>query len=86
MPRLLALSLLLLALPAVADELPSLTVDEVASRVGKPNVYIFDVNSQTVYKNGHLPGARWAMYDRIDASTLPPDKDATLIFYCANEH
>ena len=74
-----ALTLLFaLAAPTRADELPSFTVAEVAAKLGQKNVYVYDVNSLTVYKNGHVPGARWAMYDRIDASVLPADKSATL--------
>ena len=69
-----------------ADKFGSFTVDEVASKLGQKSVYVFDNNPREVYEKGHVPGARWVDYKKIQASDLPADKNATLIFYCANEH
>ena len=70
---------------SAAEPFGRLSVDEVAAKLGKPGVYVFDNNSKDVYANGHVPSAKWLDYDKVTASDLPKDKAATLIFYCANE-
>jgi len=70
----------------VAVTLKTLTVDEVASKLKDPNTFVFDNNSADRYKQGHVPGAKWVRPDEITAASLPADKTATLVFYCANEH
>jgi rhodanese-related sulfurtransferase/predicted small secreted protein len=67
-------------------ELKTLTVDEVASHLNDPTTFIFDNNSKDRYDKGHIPGSKWIRPDEITAATLPADKSATLVFYCANEH
>ncbi|HKA86117.1 MAG TPA: rhodanese-like domain-containing protein [Haliangiales bacterium] len=62
-----------------------LTVDQVADKLGKPGVFVYDNNPQERYAKGHVPGAKWVDYEEVSASDLPADKAATLIFYCANE-
>ena len=64
----------------------SLTIDEVAARLGKKGVYLIDNNPRDVWEKGHLPTATWVDYKAMTAADLPADKSATLIFYCANEH
>lgn len=54
---------------------------------GKPQVFVFDANNKTTReKDGMIPGAKLldsvAHYDA--ATTLPADKSASLVFYCAN--
>jgi hypothetical protein len=63
-----------------------LGVDDVAARIGKPGVYVYDNNAKEVFAAGHVPTAKWVAFDAVQASNLPSDKKATLIFYCANEH
>ena len=76
-----------LASRAMASEkLGSLTVDEVAAKLGQKNNYVFDNNSKDRWTRGHVPGARWVDPGTVSLSDLPADKTATLIFYCANEH
>jgi len=77
-----------IGLRAQAAEEPfgRLKVDEVAAKIGKPGVFIYDSNSAEDYAKGHVPTAKWVDYDHVQASDLPKDKAATLIFYCANEH
>jgi len=53
---------------------------------GKAAFYVFDNNAKNVYDTGHVPGAKWVDYEHISATDLPADKEATLVFYCANEH
>ena len=63
-----------------------LTIDQVAAKLGKPGVHVFDNNSHDEYLEGHVPTATWVAYNEVTAKDLPADKDATLIFYCHNEH
>jgi len=62
-----------------------LTVDQVEQKLNEGNVFVFDNNSEKTYKNGHLPNAKHVTPSKLTAADLPADKDATLIFYCANE-
>lgn len=73
-----------------AEDLRSLTVDEVAQRIaeqkaGKQPIYLFDNNDQDTFNAGHLPGAKWVAFDKVSQADLPADKAATLVFYCASE-
>lgn len=73
-----------------AEAFGRLTVDEVAAKIeeaksGKLALALYDANPKSRYDKGHLPGAKW-IGDEFDPKALPADKDATLVFYCANEH
>lgn len=61
------------------------TVDQVSRRLGQSGVYIFDGNKPETYAKSHVPGAVRLYHDDVTATTMPQDKGATLIFYCANE-
>ena len=63
-----------------------LTVDQVETRLGQPHVFVYDGNKASIYAEHHLPGAVRLYHTDIKAGVLPEDKDATLIFYCMNEH
>ncbi|HEY1554200.1 MAG TPA: rhodanese-like domain-containing protein [Kofleriaceae bacterium] len=65
------------------DEIPELTVPEVAARLGQPNVFVFDNNSAARWTRSHVPGAKHVNAYNFDASVLPADKTATLVFYCS---
>lgn len=78
------------AAEAKAEAFGRLTVDEVQAKIadakaGKLSLYIYDNNGKERFDKGHVPGAKWAKPDTINASTLPADKSATLVFYCGNE-
>jgi hypothetical protein len=79
-------ALLLLSGVASAEEIPELTVQQVHQRLAEKNFYVFDNNPHDVWKDGHVPKAKWLDYNRVAAKDLPIDKNATLVFYCANEH
>jgi hypothetical protein len=51
-------------------------------------VYIYDANSaETRQRFGIIPGATLlSSQDDYSLSVLPPNKDATLVFYCADSH
>jgi hypothetical protein len=67
-------------------KVPELTVDEVETRISKNDAsfFVFDVNPKEVFDAGRVPGAKWI--EKVKAELLPTDKEATLVFYCANDH
>lgn len=73
-----------------AEPFGRLTVDEVEARLKDPlskgRLHIFDVNTKARFDQSHLPTAKWLVFNDIKEADLPPQKDAPLVFYCANEH
>ena len=65
------------------DDIPALTVHEVAARLGEPGFHVIDNNGAARWKRSHVPGAKNLKAYAIEAADLPADKDATLVFYCA---
>ena len=63
-----------------------LTIAELEAKLASGAVRVFDNNDRESYEAGHIPGATWVSYDHVQASDLPPDHGAALVFYCANEH
>ncbi|MGO9060905.1 MAG: rhodanese-like domain-containing protein [Candidatus Binataceae bacterium] len=66
-------------------------VQDLASMMAKPNskVMVFDANPPEVREEeGVIPGARMlSSDDDYDvASTLPPDKNTPVVFYCHNTY
>ena len=83
MTRLLPLFLLASLAGLPADSPAALTMAQVETLLGKPGVYVFDVNTPELWEQGHLPGAIYL--DQSDIRPiLPRNKKATLVFYCAN--
>lgn len=67
----------------MADDIPELTVEQVAARLGQPDFFVFDNNSAARWKRSHVKGAvNLDPYDYA-ADALPADKTATLVFYCS---
>jgi hypothetical protein len=58
---------------------------EVQQRLTQANTFVYDNNSRSTFDRGHVPGAKWVDHSNVQASDLPADKTATLIFYCAND-
>jgi hypothetical protein len=56
------------------------------AKAGKLKLAVFDNNDKDRFDKGHIPGAKWVPFDKIQASDLPSDKDTELVFYCSNEH
>jgi rhodanese-related sulfurtransferase len=65
------------------DGIPELSVAEVASRLGQADFFVFDNNGRGRYHRGHVPGAKHLNAYNYEASELPPNKAATLVFYCS---
>lgn len=64
------------------DDIPELTIAEVAARLGQPGFFVFDNNGQGRYRRSHVPTAQHLNPHLYEASALPPDKTAMLVFYC----
>ena len=64
-------------------DIPELTVDEVAARLAEAGFYVIDNNGAGRWKRSHVPGAKNLNAHTFEASDLPPDKTATLVFYCS---
>lgn len=69
-----------------AEPFGRLTVDQVSQLVGKPGVAIYDDNAESMYEDGHIPGAKRVGVSEVSAEKLPADKSTELVFYCANPH
>jgi rhodanese-related sulfurtransferase len=67
----------------VEAPISELTVAEVAARLGQPNVHVYDNNGNGRWKRSHVPGAKNLNPHLYEASELPDDKTATLVFYCS---
>jgi len=81
---------MILCVPFVASAADAsfgeLTPQQVAAKLKEKNVYVFDNNAPEVFQDGHVPKAKWLHPSDYDPKALPADKNATLIFYCHNEH
>jgi hypothetical protein len=73
-----------------AEPFGRLTVEEVEARLKDPGpqgrLHVFDVNSKERFEKSHVPTATWLKFNDFKESDLPPQKNAPLVFYCANEH
>lgn len=67
----------------MSDDIPELSVADVAARLGQPAFYVIDNNGAGRWKRSHVPGAKNLNPHALDASELPADKSSTLVFYCA---
>lgn len=65
------------------DNIPELTVHEVAARLGQPDFHVFDNNGAPRWKRSHVPGAKNLNPHNFDRHDLPENVDATLVFYCS---
>ena len=70
--------------PQPAPTLAELSPAELDQRRKLQNVFVFDNNTKERWAKGHVPGAIWVDPSELTAASLPADKDATLVFYCAN--
>ena len=67
----------------MTDDIPELSVAEVAARIGQPGFYVFDNNGPARWRRSHVPTAKNLDANSYDASELPADRTATLVFYCS---
>ena len=74
--------------PAEKAPFREMTVEDVEKKLAAKDgrTFVFDANPREVFDKRHVPGAVYVPDEGVTASLLPPDKSATLIFYCANTH
>jgi rhodanese-related sulfurtransferase len=89
-PRICAIVLLLLACvltaaaitPVEGEKFSYISLREARDLHGKSGVFFIDVNEPEIYQAHHVPGAIPVTDEHLERF-LPADKQATLIFYCA---
>ena len=64
-------------------ELPELTLQEVAARLGEPGFHVFDTNGAGRWRRSHVPGAKNVNAYSFPVTDLPAEFDAMLVFYCS---
>jgi hypothetical protein len=64
-------------------DIPELTVAEVAARIGQPDFFVFDNNGFGLWRRSHVPTAKHVNAYTFAPHDMPPDKSATLVFYCS---
>ncbi|GIU43515.1 rhodanese-like domain-containing protein [Shewanella algidipiscicola] len=71
--------------PATYHEIKLNTISllEAEHLLKQGGVYFFDVNTLELWAEGFIPGAVYFNVDNWKA-LLPKDKDAVMVFYCAN--
>lgn len=67
-----------------AQEPTPISMRAAEALLGQPNVYFLDVNTTEIWQQGRIPGAIYINREHWQ-SLLPRDRQATLIFYCANK-
>lgn len=77
--------ILLLCAPALSQEVPRMTKEELKEMLGKPDVVVVDVRAGSDWKASttKIKGAVREEPDKIDSWMGKYSKDKTLIFYCA---
>ncbi|ADN75879.1 Rhodanese domain protein [Ferrimonas balearica DSM 9799] len=69
--------------PVYETEINYMSLAQAEQRLGKPGVLFYDVNVLEIWADGYIPGAIHFFVDNWK-DLLPEDKDAEMIFYCAN--
>ena len=71
------------AAPAYERAIHKISIYEAEELLGQPEVTFYDVNTLEIWADGYIPGAIFfnvGNWHRL----LPEDKNAPLVFYCAN--
>ena len=64
------------------EDIPELSVAEVAARLGQPDFFVYDNNGHGRWRRSHVPGAKHLNPHHYEMTALPSDRAATLVFYC----
>ena len=68
----------------VPENFTAISTQELSQGIKDKALHIYDNNLASVYQAGHIPTAIYMDYLEPDASQLPTDKNASLVFYCKN--
>ncbi len=71
---------------AAAEPFTLISVADVARDLAAKDLKVFDANSPSTFRKGHLPGAVNVDYEDLTAGELPADKATRVVFYCKNRH
>ena len=73
------------SMPAMSQEIPKMSKEELQKVLDKPDVIIVDVRSETDWKASttKIKGAVREEVDSVDSWINKYPKDKTLVFYCA---
>lgn len=69
--------------PVYAQVVHKISIPEAERLLGKPGVTFYDVNTLEIWADGYIPGAIFFNVGNWQ-ELLPKDKNAPLVFYCAN--
>ena len=86
LPAILSIGLILmLCTPALSQEVPRITKEELKTMLGNPEVVVLDVRAGSDWRAStmKIKGAVREEPDKIDSWMSKYSKDKTLIFYCA---
>jgi hydroxyacylglutathione hydrolase len=64
------------------QELPQITVEELATRLQKNAVQVLDVRREGEREAGHIEGADWCPLDRFKAALPEIERNATIAVHC----
>ena len=64
--------------------LKSIAPADLQAQIQARHVSVYDVNSPQSWQKAHVPGAKHLDSTTFTAGDLPPDKAASLVFYCSN--
>jgi len=67
-----------------AKDLKTISTVQLADGIKSKGLYVFDNNRVSVFEEHHIPTAVNMNPRDPDASVLPADKNAKLVFYCMN--
>lgn len=73
------------ATTAMAGDIPRMTVDELAAKIGSSDILVVDVRKGSDWKGSEkkIKGAVYADPKKIASAASSLPKDKTLVFYCA---
>jgi hypothetical protein len=74
--------------PETKKPFREMTVDELEAKLAANDgkTFVYDANPREVFDKMRVPGATWVPFDGVTAAVLPKDKQATVVFYCANTY
>ncbi|MDA7921349.1 rhodanese-like domain-containing protein [Verrucomicrobiales bacterium] len=71
--------------PAVAEEIPAITIAEMESIIDSKKAIILDANGSKYFAKGHIPGAvDFRAHEENLAKVLGEDKKQLVVVYCGS--
>jgi len=67
---------------ALPEGVKTISTDELKKLIAQKSVFVYDSRSADAFAKSHVDGAASLPLESFDASKLPADKAAQLVFYC----